>query len=92
MTQEFHYDENRNLIEGPAPEPKEPTLDANGVELHDGDSIVAIKGLPVKWGTDIKKGTKYSNISLTDDVTHVQAKCKMNGKIFLKTEYFKKVG
>lgn len=91
MTQEYHYDENRNLIEGPAPVAKEPTLDANGLELQDGDNIVAIKTLPVKGWTDIKQWTKYTNITLTDDITHVHAKCKMNGKIYLKTEYFKKV-
>lgn len=100
MTQEFYYDDDRNLIEWTPPTKKDSedetqesikTVDSNGVELFDGDSIVAIKWLPVKWWTDIKKGDIYKNIKLGDDPTHVSAKCKNNGKIFLKTEFFKKI-
>ncbi len=85
---EFHYDENRNLIDWPKPP---ITTDCNGVELKHWDTIVAIKWLAVKWWTDIKKWDIYKNIVCTDDPTHVRATCKKNWKIFLKTEFFKKV-
>ncbi len=95
MDKDFYYDENRNLIEGKKPvdkstEDSEVCKDANWAVLNNGDTIIAIKWLPVKGGTDIKKGDKFTNISLvTDDNTHVSARSKVNGKIFLKTEYFK---
>lgn len=92
MSDNFYYDENWNLVEGTPPEEKEPTLDANGNELQVGDNVVAVKNLPVKGGIDIKKGDKFTNISLTDDPEQISAKSKKNGKMFLKTEFFKKVG
>lgn len=60
--------------------------DAHGTLLADGDTIIAIKDLPVKGGGSIKRGDKFKNIRLTDDPTHVDA-----GKMLLKTEFFKKV-
>lgn len=60
--------------------------DANGNILTNGDTIMAIKDLPVKGGGSIKRGEKFKNIKLTDDPTHVDA-----GKVMLKTEFFKKV-
>lgn len=60
--------------------------DANGNILKDGDTLMAIKDLPVKGGGSIKRGDTFKNIRLTDDPTHVDA-----GKVFLKTEFFKKV-
>ncbi len=92
MADNFYYDENWNLVEGTPPEEKEPTLDANGNELQNGDNVVAIKNLPVKGGVDIKKGDKFTNITLTDDPGLINAKSKKNGKMILKTEFFKKVG
>ncbi|USN57443.1 MAG: PhnA domain-containing protein [Candidatus Peribacteria bacterium] len=60
MTSEIYYDEDRNVIPMPLEERKEhlkaqKTRDANGNELANGDSIIAIKNLPVKGGTDIKQ-------------------------------------
>lgn len=92
MTDNFYYDEDWNLVEWTPPETKTPTLDTNGNELQDWDSIVAIKNLSVKWGVDIKKWDKFTNISLSDDPVLVSAKSKKNGKLFLKVEFFKKVG
>lgn len=92
MADNFYYDENRNLVEGTPPAEKEPTLDANGNELLNGDNVVAVKNLPVKGGIDIKKWDKFTNITLTDDPLEISAKSKKNGKMFLKTEFFKKVG
>lgn len=102
MTEEFHYDADRNMIPWPAPitptesieqplESEKKTTDCNDVELQNWDNIVATKWLPVKGWTDIKKWDRYKNISLTDNPTHVKVSCKKNGTLFLKTEYFKKI-
>jgi len=60
--------------------------DANGVLLIAGDTVVAIKDLKVKWAADIKRGDKFKNIRLTDDVELIES-----GKMVLRTEFFKKV-
>lgn len=65
-------------------------VDANNNQLQPGDSIIAIKGLPVKGGTDIKQGEKFTNITFTDDPLLVSGKHPKNGKMFLKTEFFRK--
>ena len=65
--------------------------DANGVELHAGDSIVILKDLDVKGaGFTAKRGTTVTRIALAaGDETHVEG--RVNGtKIFLKTEFIKK--
>ncbi|MDF1878937.1 PhnA domain-containing protein [Sulfurimonas sp. SAG-AH-194-C20] len=65
--------------------------DANGVELHTGDSIVILKDLEVKGaGFTAKRGTTVTRISLAPgDVGHVEG--RVNGtKIFIKTEFIKK--
>ena len=57
MSDEIYYDEERNVIPMPLEERKahltaqtndDLILDANGVPLQTGDSIIAIKPLPVK--------------------------------------------
>lgn len=60
--------------------------DANGVVLANGDTVMSIKDLKVKWGTDIKRGDKFKNIKLTDEEGIIES-----GKMVLKTEFFKKV-
>lgn len=94
MTDEVQFDENRNIIEPGTTTDDEMSddvfVDANGTPLSDGDSIIAIKGLPVKGWTDIKKWEKFTNIRLTDDPTHISVNTKKNGKMFLKVEFFKK--
>jgi uncharacterized Zn ribbon protein len=99
MTKEIYYDEERNEIPMPLEEWKlhlaeqanaGKVFDAYGNELQSGDTIIATKPLPVKGGTDIKQGEKFTKIKLTDDPTHVLAKHPQNGDIYLKTEFFKK--
>ena len=99
MTKEVYYDEDWNEIPMPLDEWKKhleeqekswKVFDAFGNELQWGDTIIAIKTLPVKWGTDIKQGEKFTKIKLTDDPTHVLAKHEKNGDIYLRTEFFKK--
>ncbi len=66
--------------------------DANGVELLAGDSIVILKDLDVKGaGFTAKRGTTVTRISLPHDMDdHVEG--RVNGtKIYLKTEFIKKV-
>ena len=65
--------------------------DANGVELHAGDSIVILKDLDVKGaGFTAKRGTTVTRITLPNDMDdHVEG--RVNGtKIYLKTEFIKK--
>jgi len=65
--------------------------DANGVELHAGDSIVILKDLDVKGaGFTAKRGTTVTKIALPNDMDdHVEG--RVNGtKIYLKTEFIKK--
>lgn len=66
--------------------------DANGVVLQAGDSIVILKDLDVKGaGFTAKRGTTVTRISLPSDIDdHIEG--RVNGtKIFLKTEFIKKV-
>ena len=60
--------------------------DANWNILKEGDSVVAIKDLKVKWAKDIKRWDKFTKIRLTDDPGLIES-----GKMVLKTEFFKKV-
>ncbi len=65
--------------------------DANGTELHAGDSIVILKDLEVKGaGFTAKRGTTVTRIALApNDPTHIEG--RVNGtKIFIKTEFIKK--
>jgi len=55
-------------------------LDANGVVLQSGDSVVVIKDLPVKGAPkSIKSGTKVKNIRLTFGDHNID--CKIDGKV-----------
>jgi len=99
MSEEIYYDEERNVIPMPLDQWKEhlaaqatewKVLDAYGIELQAGDSIVSIKPLPVKKWVDIKQGEKFTRIKLTNDPELVLAKHEKNGEMYLKTEFFKK--
>ena len=99
MSAEIYYDEDRNIIPMPLEEWKEhlvsqanegKVFDAYGTELQAGDSIVAIKPLPVKKGVDIKLWEKFTRIKLTDDPALVLARHEKNWEMYLKTEFFKK--
>lgn len=61
-------------------------FDANGNRLQDGDTVIAIKDLKVKWAPDIKRWDKFTKIRLTDDTELIES-----GKMVLRTEFFKKV-
>jgi len=66
--------------------------DANGVELQSGDSVVILKDLDVKGaGFTAKRGTTVTRIGLVpNDAGHIEG--RVNGtKIFIKTEFVKKV-
>lgn len=66
--------------------------DANGVILSAGDSVVILKDLEVKGaGFTAKRGTTVTRIALPADIDdHIEG--RVNGtKIFLKTEFLKKV-
>jgi len=66
-------------------------LDANGNELHDGDTIVVIKDLPVKGAPKpIKAGTRVKNIRLTDGDHNIDCKIEGFGSMGLKSEFVKK--
>ncbi len=88
MTEEIYYDEDRNVI--PKPIDTVKVLDAYNNELQSGDTVIAIKPLPVKKWTDIKQGEKFTKIKLTDDPELILAKHPKNGEIYLRTEFFKK--
>jgi len=60
--------------------------DSNGNVLQPGDAVVAIKDLKVKWTSDIKRGDKFKNIRLTDDIELIES-----GKMVLRVEFFKKI-
>ncbi|MDD2565847.1 MAG: alkylphosphonate utilization protein [Candidatus Gracilibacteria bacterium] len=60
--------------------------DCNGNVLSTGDTVMSIKDLKVKGGTDIKRGDKFKNIRLTDNIEEIES-----GKMVLRTEFFKKV-
>jgi uncharacterized Zn ribbon protein len=99
MQPEIYYDEERNEIPMPLEERKAhlaaqategKVLDAYGTELQTGDSIIAIKQLPVAKWVNINQGEKFTKIRFTDDTALVLAKHDKNGDMYLKTEFFKK--
>jgi len=67
-------------------------LDMNGNELHNGDSVIVMKDLPVKGAPKpVKAGTKVKNIRLRPDSDH-NIDCKIDGfgAMALKSEFVKK--
>jgi protein PhnA len=65
--------------------------DSNGNVLHDGDSVVIIKDLPVKGAPrSIKAGTKVKNIRLTDGDHNIDCKVDGFGAMALKSEFVRK--
>ena len=63
--------------------------DANGTVLHNGDAVVLVKGLPLKGSTDLKIGTKVSNIRLVAGDHEID--CKIDGRgVLLKAKFVKK--
>lgn len=65
--------------------------DANGNELHDGDTVIIIKDLPVKGASKpIKAGTKVKNIKLVSGDHNIDCKVDGFGAMGLKSIYVKK--
>lgn len=65
--------------------------DANGNVLHDGDTVILIKDLPVKGASkSIKAGTKVKNIKLTDGDHNIDCKVDGFGAMALKSIYVRK--
>lgn len=68
-------------------------LDANGVQLQDGDTVATIKDLKIGKET-IGSGTKVKNIRLLDEpVDDHDISCKIpgHGSIYLKCSVVKKI-
>ena len=67
-------------------------IDSNGNELHDGDSVIVIKDLPVKGAPKaIKAGTKVKNIRLVSGDHNIDCKIEGFGAMGLKSEFVRKV-
>jgi protein PhnA len=65
--------------------------DANGNVLHDGDTVILIKDLPVKGASkSIKAGTKVKNIRLVDGDHNIDCKVEGFGAMALKSIYVRK--
>ncbi|MBA2664563.1 MAG: PhnA domain-containing protein [Bradymonadaceae bacterium] len=66
------------------------TVDSNGAELQEGDSVTLIKDLDVKGTSFVaKRGTLVKGIRLTDNPEHVEGKVNAVA-IVLKTMFLKK--
>jgi protein PhnA len=64
--------------------------DANGVTLHDGDTVALVKDLKLGGSEVLKQGTKAKNIRLVDGDHEID--CKIDGiAIALKARFVKKV-
>lgn len=89
---ECFYEWNPDQMDQPeSTEDTNAVLDSNGNELHDGDSVVVIKDLPVKGAPKpIKAGTRVKNIKLTDGDHNISCKIDGFGAMALKSEFVKK--
>lgn len=68
------------------------TRDANGQELHDGDTVSVIKDLKIKGSSQVVKvGTKVKNIRLVDGDHDIDCNIPGVGAMGLKSEFVKKV-
>lgn len=64
--------------------------DSNGNLLAEGDSVMVIKDLKVKGGTDLKRGKVFKNIRLSEDGEDVVEVKDGRSTLVLKTMYLKK--
>ena len=66
-------------------------IDANGVRLQPGDTVIVVKDLPVKGAPkSVKAGTKVKNIRLTDGDHNIDCKIEGFGAMALKSEFVRK--
>lgn len=84
------YWEEQNKTEDDSDTPK--TLDCNGAELNDGDSVTLIKDLKVKGaGTTLKRGTLVKNIRTNpNNPEEIDCSTKQVKGLVLKTCFVKK--
>jgi protein PhnA len=100
---EFTYEDGDNLVcpecahewlragAAESAETKRVVRDANGNELHDGDSVTVIKDLKVKGSSSVVKvGTKVKNIRLVEGDHDIDCKIDGIGAMGLKSEFVKK--
>lgn len=67
------------------------TVDSNGSELKDGDSVTLVRDLEVKGaGFTAKRGTLVKNIRLIDDPANIEGRVNKI-TIVLKTQFLKRV-
>jgi protein PhnA len=72
-------------------EQKHVVRDANGNDLHDGDTVTVIKDLKVKGSSSVVKvGTKVKNIRLVEGDHDIDCKIDGIGAMGLKSEFVKK--
>ena len=72
-------------------EQKRVWRDANGNELHDGDTVTVIKDLKIKGSSSVVKvGTKVKNIHLVDGDHDIDCKIDGIGAMQLKSAFVKK--
>ena len=65
--------------------------DANGNELHDGDTVTVIKDLKVKGASSVLKvGTKVRNIRLVEGDHNIDCRIDGFGAMKLKSEFVRK--
>lgn len=75
----------------PAEDEARVVRDANGTELHDGDTVTVIKDLKVKGSSlVVKVGTKVKNIRLVEGDHDIDCKIDGVGAMGLKSEFVKK--
>lgn len=88
---ECFYEWNPDDIVAETAEVSTKIIDSNGNELHDGDTVVVIKDLPVKGASKpVKAGTKVKNIKLVDGDHNISCKIEGFGAMGLKSEFVKK--
>ena len=65
--------------------------DANGTELHDGDTVTVIKDLKVKGTSSVVKvGTKVKGIRLVEGDHDIDCRIEGIGPMQLKSEFVRK--
>lgn len=91
-TQCFHEWNPEEKVESEDSNIDEKILDANGIELKNGDAVMLIKDLAVKGAPKaLKAGTKVKNIRLTTGDHNIDCKIDGFGAMALKSEFVKKV-
>jgi protein PhnA len=91
-TQCFHEWNPEEKAESADNNTDEKILDANGIELKNGDAVMLIKDLAVKGAPKaLKAGTKVKNIRLTNGDHNIDCKIEGFGAMALKSEFVKKV-